>query len=44
MRALLAPILIAAGMQDELDRMIAEQRVLSRWINQRDSVVRAQPA
>jgi hypothetical protein len=42
MRTLLAPILIAAGMQDELNQMIASQRALRRWIAERDGIVRSQ--
>jgi hypothetical protein len=42
MRTLLAPILIAAGMQDELNQMITSQRALRRWIAERDGIVRSQ--
>jgi hypothetical protein len=44
MRALLTPVLQAAGMQDELRTMIVWQNALKNWIRARDGDVRAQLA
>jgi hypothetical protein len=44
MRALLAPVLVASGMLQELRDMLEDQARLRTWINRHDAVVRNQLA